>query len=140
MIGQYELLSRYGLVSSNVNLESLRGRINEKLFDKLSSKKKNHEAGKLEIGLRENFELLSELNSNDAVAAEYSKRRDDFLKYIISRNESILAHGIRPVAEQNYDRMEELTKGFLLALLSDEANEKLNEIERCFNYNSILNF
>jgi CRISPR-associated protein (TIGR02710 family) len=140
MIGQYELLLRYGLVSSNVNLESLRGRINEKLFDKLSSKKMNHEIGKLEIGLRENFELISQLNSNDEVAAEYSKHREDFLKYITSRNESIMAHGIRPVAEQDYNKMEALTKSFLVALFSKDADQKLNEIERCFKQDSILNF
>jgi hypothetical protein len=100
----------------------------------------NHEAGKLEIGLRENFELISELNSNDAVAAEYSKHRGDFLKYITSRNESILAHGIRPVAEQDYNKMEALTKNFLVVLFSKDADQKLNEIERCFNQDSILNF
>jgi hypothetical protein len=49
-------------------------------------------------------------------------------------NELILAHGIRPIAEPEYIKMEGITRELLIALFSKEADDKLNEVKRSFNH------
>lgn len=128
MVGQYALL-QYGIVSSDVDLEKLQGRITDTLFQKLE-KHKDY-SGRIKIGLVEDFEILSELKKDDDTAIVYNKYREDLKTYLNYRNESILAHGIYPVKEEQYTKMSEIVYEIVKSAVSD-VDEKLNEIKRCF--------
>lgn len=65
------------------------------------------EKGKL--GLKEAYDLLSELNSMDFLAAEYRKREDKIKDSLSTRNESIFAHGFTPIEERNFERFYSMT-------------------------------
>ena len=64
----------------------------------------------MKLGLLENFEIISELNREDPLDIIYRKYCEDFKKYILIRNESILAHGIKPVSKDEYLKLENMSK------------------------------
>ena len=133
MIGQYTLL-QYGIISSEVNLEVLRDKITSITLQKLIAKNNDNET--IKIGLVEDFEILSELNKDDKVSITYTKYKEDFLKHINIRNESILAHGINPISKDKYDEIEEMSKVFIQSIIPDIDN-KLTQIDRCFHYKTL---
>jgi CRISPR-associated protein (TIGR02710 family) len=130
MVGQYALL-QYGIVSSDVDLEKLQGKITDTLFQKLE---KHKDCDRIKIGLVEDFEILSELNKNDNTAIAYSKHREDLKRYLNFRNESILAHGMNPIDKEQYTKMSEIVYEIVKSAVSD-VDEKLSEINRCFDPN-----
>ena len=79
----------------------------------------NNENEKIKIGLVEDFEILSELNKHNKVSITYTKHKEDFLKYINIGNESILAHGIKPLSKEKYDKIEDMSKVFIQSIISD---------------------
>lgn len=129
MVGQYALL-QYGIVSSDVDLEKLQGKITDTLFQKLHEKHKD--CDNIKIGLIEDFEILSELNKNDSTVIAYSKHHEDLKKYLNFRNESILAHGMNPIDEEQYTKMSKIVYEIVKSTIPD-ANERLDEIIRCFD-------
>lgn len=129
MVGQYALL-QHKIVSSDVDLEKLRGKITDTLFQKLYEKHKD--CDKIKIGLVEDFEILAELNKNDNIVIVYSKYHEDLKKYLNFRNESILAHGMNPIDKEQYTKMREIVYEIVKSIIPD-ADERLNEIIRCFD-------
>lgn len=66
---------------------------------------------KIQIGLRQNYELLSELDDPIGIVyRDFSKR---LLNALTSRNDSILAHGLAPLTERDYQAMARLTIEFI---------------------------
>ncbi len=85
-------------------------------------KKRNKGLLPIEIELKKGFELLACLN--DPLGREVEKDKKTFLGLIGLRNQSILAHGIKPVSEQNALMFKEKLAGkLLLGLLEQEKVE-----------------
>jgi hypothetical protein len=57
------------------------------------------------------------------VSITYTKYKEDFLQYINIRNESILAHGIKPISKEKYDKIEDMSKVFIQSIISDIDNQ-----------------
>lgn len=62
----------------------------------------------------------------------YTKHKEDFLKYINIRNESILAHSIKPISKDKYDKIEDMSKVFIQSIISDIDN-RLTQIDIRFS-------
>lgn len=98
MLGQWRLLTRYGLDSSNIDLT----KVKKESVDWLNSRRRG---SRTEIGLRDVFTLLKELE--DTLGRQFWK--DPALQALLEkRNQSILAHGMVPVEENDCRKLAEL--------------------------------
>src|SRR5919106_5464708 len=70
MLEQHLLFMEHDLLTSDIDLEKLKGKIPPHLFQKLYDKKK-YEKQKIEIGLVEGFEILSYLSEKHFMTKEY---------------------------------------------------------------------
>jgi hypothetical protein len=79
------------------------------------------------------LEIISELNKEDPLAIVYRKYSEEFKKYILIRNKSILAHGIKPVSKDEYLKLENMSKVFIKSIISS-SDEEVFKIDKCFDY------
>ncbi|TVP84744.1 MAG: TIGR02710 family CRISPR-associated protein [Alkalicoccus sp.] len=57
----------------------------------------------LQLGLHTSYILLEELG--DEMGRKYGRRQEEIQQLLLLRNQSVLAHGLDPVTENDYDRM-----------------------------------
>jgi hypothetical protein len=67
------------------------------------------------------------------VRITYTKHKEDFLKYINIRNESILGHSIKPISKEKYDKIKDMNTVFIQSIISDIDNP-LTQIYTRFHY------
>lgn len=97
-LAQCRLRESYGIDSSAVPIEKLP----ESLCRRWQSRA---DQGLLKLGLQDDYELLRELN-DDLGIRFYEKGLNDPIKSpLAARNQSILAHGYRPVSEKTFDTL-----------------------------------
>jgi CRISPR-associated protein (TIGR02710 family) len=95
MLGQWQLKVKYNQDTSNINMTSLP----PKTVDWIS---KYREDGKIKIALQKSYQLLDELD--DELGKEF--RDDSKLSALLKeRNESILAHGTKPITKAACDKL-----------------------------------
>lgn len=82
----------------------------EHLRAQYESKRDPH-TGKVLLGLRQNYELLFELD--DPVGRVYASSASHLLSALTRRNNSILAHGTVPLTENDFREMLTLTRDFI---------------------------
>ncbi|MFH1939722.1 MAG: TIGR02710 family CRISPR-associated CARF protein [bacterium] len=70
------------------------------------------ENDRLLLGLREDYELLYKMK--DPIGNEFKENESSLLEALKYRNSSILAHGIIPLKEEDYNFVNERLKGFIL--------------------------
>jgi CRISPR-associated protein (TIGR02710 family) len=70
------------------------------------------ENDKLLLGLRKDYELLYKMK--DPIGNEFKENEDSLLEALKYRNLSILAHGITPLKEKDYNFVNERLKEFIL--------------------------
>jgi len=70
------------------------------------------ENDRLLLGLREDYELLYKMK--DPIGKEFKENEGSLLNALNYRNSSILAHGITPLEEEDYNLVSENLKGFIL--------------------------
>jgi CRISPR-associated protein (TIGR02710 family) len=130
MIGQYALLTRFKIDSSNINLSELKERLSDSLYERLSSRIIDDN---VKTGLVENLEIISSLDPGDIISQTYVKEKDELKKCLAYRNNSILAHGVSPVDKENYERMKKLITEFIRILFPDWT-VLINQLETCFAF------
>jgi CRISPR-associated protein (TIGR02710 family) len=96
-IGKYEL-SALGIDDSNVDLDSVPDKLKERFKKKYLDEVKEV----IKLPLFAKFELLDALGNSKG--KEFTKKYELFRKIISSRNESILAHGLRPVSKETCEQ------------------------------------
>ncbi len=105
LTAQLILLFRYGQDTGNLNLghlpETLRGK-----YEMFRSK-----SGKIEISLVQSFELLAELG--DKAGKLFEDQRSKLLNELQVRNNSILAHGYKPIDKHRFDSMNKTIGSFI---------------------------
>ncbi|MEM3383576.1 MAG: TIGR02710 family CRISPR-associated CARF protein [Nitrososphaerales archaeon] len=106
MIGQFILLNEFKIDSSNVDIEKLKEKLSKDQIEKYQRKK--DEEGKIKLGLKEDFELISELDPNNRISKLYSELKDDLKKCLRFRNCSILAHGFNPIHKDEYEEFHQI--------------------------------
>lgn len=135
MVAQYELIRRFKLNPSNIDLDEIG---NRRADLKLRYKSIKESSGIIQLGLLECFELLCELDPDSEIAKIYTAKKEDMKKYLSFRNNSILAHGFEPLDYEKYMR--------LRALMISIASSCVEELEKRIEYvlkmfgNAILYF
>ncbi len=100
MLAQLRLEQREpSLKSNNLDVTLLP----EPLRPKYEALREPGEKGKIKLGLRQDYELLAELA--DPLGSVYQKQANRLLQALSHRNESILAHGQKPIAQPQWDEM-----------------------------------
>ena len=69
------------------------------------------EKGKIKLGLRQDYELLVELA--DPLGSIYQECAKRLLQALLHRNESILAHGQKPIAQTQWNEMWEIVTALI---------------------------
>jgi CRISPR-associated protein (TIGR02710 family) len=104
MFAQIRLRQRTpSLNSSNLDLALLPDHLRER-YDPL----RDGDDGKIKLGLRQDYELLAALD--DPVGVAYQAISKNLLNGLSARNNSILAHGEKPLAESDYRTFASLIK------------------------------
>ncbi|MDI9624116.1 MAG: TIGR02710 family CRISPR-associated CARF protein [Candidatus Aenigmatarchaeota archaeon] len=101
-------LSEFGIYTSNVKIEKIPSHIQDK-YNKLRD-----DEGKVKLGLQKSYELLKDLEDKLGERYVNDKEIKELLK---RRNESILAHGLKPITNEDipevkkfYEKVEEYAK------------------------------
>lgn len=113
MLAQIRLISKYGIDSSNIKYNELKGLPESalELLKKLCEKGAD-EKGKLKIGLVSDYEVLGSLN--DELGKFYSERKKHLLMALEKRNNSILAHGNNPILRNDFKEIEPVFEEFII--------------------------
>lgn len=85
----------HGIVTGNVNLE----RIPEKIRAEIASRGRSD--GAIKIGLVDAWSVAAAFDG-DPLGAAFSTAKPKLLSFLNTRNESLFAHGCRPVSESDY--------------------------------------
>lgn len=122
MIGQFVLLNKFKINSSDLDIEKLKERLSKDQIERY--KRKMDEDGKIKLGLKEDFDLILELDPNNQISKIYSELKDDLKECLTFRNNSILAHGFEPVHKEEYEKFHQIVIKFLDKLIPN-YKEKL---------------
>jgi len=115
---QLHLLEVYGQDSGNVRLDELKDKLPENSKERYEGLR--GEDGRIRLGLTESYQLIRDLEpSNPLASDEIMKQLRENLPF---RNSSILAHGFKPIRNEDFERM----KGFVMKVAGFE-DDKLNE-------------
>jgi len=123
MLAQIRLNTAYNIDPGNIEINTIQklpAQAKEFLINEYEKNK--DEKGKLKIALTKCYELLSALE--DPVGIFYSKVKEKFLNTIKLRNNSILAHGIDPISEEQYKDVYEFVKNFICTTLEEKIKYK----------------
>lgn len=96
LIGQMRLLLAFSIRTGEVELEKLPPELRDEYAQQHSRN------GKVQVALMAGFQLLEELG--DPVGKLFTERKQKILRALEVRNNSILAHGFRPVSKADYDQ------------------------------------
>lgn len=105
LLAQIRLLKSYGIKTGNVETQQLPESLQEK-YEKMRSPR-----GIL-LGLRNSYELLSEL-PDDPLGQLYKKNANRIISALETRNNSLFAHGFKPINSSNYQQVSEVIITFI---------------------------
>ena len=97
MLVQIHLCNNYSIDTGDVDLE----RLPEALKVEYEARKGAN--GKVEIGLRNSYELLNKLNSEDELGKLYIRSQKKLINSLSIRNKSLFAHGMTPISNEQYE-------------------------------------
>ncbi|KUK56371.1 MAG: CRISPR-associated protein, TIGR02710 family [Atribacteria bacterium 34_128] len=106
LFAQIRIEKTKGYKLGNLTLKEL----DEELRPEYSKYMKEND--RLLLGLREDYELLYKMK--DPVGNEFKENEGSLLEALKHRNSSILAHGLIPLKEKDYNFVNERLKGFIL--------------------------
>jgi len=111
LLAQLRLQNSYGVDTSNLQVEALREDLQSQYRQRLELQAASGRDGTLRLGLWDAYALLVELEDPlGKVFQEHEKRLRDAL---LRRNRSILAHGLSPIGEDEYQRIHEIVTGMI---------------------------
>jgi hypothetical protein len=110
LFAQIRLKKEYGYKTGDLKLEQLPKHLQEKYNGYIKD-------DKLMLGLRKDYELLSDLG--DPLGKSYGQQEGRILEAIKRRNLSIGAHGLTPLAEEDYLIVKNTLEGFIIKAASE---------------------
>lgn len=108
LLAQIELKKTFSLSTSNIEIDSLPGDIQEEYRRKLELSGKK----KLEIGLTDSFDLLAKLGSS--MGLNWKAKRGELVNSLKTRNTSLFAHGFTTVDHKGWNGFLSVFGGFIL--------------------------
>lgn len=112
-------LKKYEIDTSDVDIEKI------PIFAKKEFKESQDRNGKIKIGLHPSYKLLRYLDDDLGKTFTNDKRLKDLLK---KRNDSILAHGMTPIAQKNYNELYDKTLE-LARILTTQIDDLMKKAE-----------
>lgn len=104
LVAQIQLKIKYGLNSSNINVDNLKSRnVNLEYIEGLENSKDSL-TGEIKLGLSQDYNLLYQLD--DELGKFYHENENEIRNSILFRNKSILAHGLNSQSRENYYNFE----------------------------------
>ncbi len=124
LVAQIQLKIKYGLNSSNINIDNLKSRNVDVDYITMLENLKDSLTGEIKIGLAQDYNLLYKLD--DELGEFYHENENEIRNCIIFRNKSILAHGLTSQSKENYHDFENwvLNAAFIL---TPEIEEYINQ-------------
>lgn len=95
LTAQIWLEKRHGINTGDVDLQ----RVPESIRDELTSRRAHD--GKIRIGLNDAWSLTAAF-ADDPLGVAYTQSKSKLLSFLMTRNESLFAHGTRPVTDRDY--------------------------------------
>jgi len=112
MVAQYELAEHYGIRNtSDVRLDDLQ--VTTEVRQWLEAKRDPINK-KIRLGLRDSYALLRQLGAPLGTSFEQDTQLDSALQH---RNQSILAHGVRPVRQERAQRLTEAVQALAVQVI-----------------------
>ena len=105
-IAQIELKTKYGLITSDIDVEILKNRKLDEEYIKNLENSRDDRSGKIKIGLAEDYHLLNALGNE--LGANYHEKEHVISNVTHKRNNSILAHGFEFSSNEDYLDFEEI--------------------------------
>lgn len=105
LIGQSKL-GEYGLITSDIDIEIVKGLIDDEDYINYLESTRNSK-GFIKIGLIQDYELLSRIKDED-LGKFYNENKGRILDCVNFRNNSILAHGMESKSEEEYEKFKDL--------------------------------
>lgn len=102
-MAQFKLKSTHGIDSSNVNENVIPADVREEFISKYRDNKDN----KIKLGLYVSYDLLNKFN-NPLGKSFFEFYEKEIRGLLDIRNNSILAHGYRPVSQDTYEKLLEV--------------------------------
>jgi hypothetical protein len=106
LTAQVWLAKRHGVVTGHVDLE----RVPRSIRDELAAKPRS--GGVLKIGLVESWSVAAAFDG-DPLGVLFTPAKTRLLSFLNARNESLFAHGIRPVSEADYQQYGRFVESFI---------------------------
>ncbi|MCX7771397.1 MAG: TIGR02710 family CRISPR-associated CARF protein, partial [Proteobacteria bacterium] len=113
MMAQIRLKNEYKIDSSEINCNEI-DVLPEKVLNYLRGicEKARDEKGKVKIGLVGDYELLAAFD--DILGKFYLDRKKYLLNALERRNNSILAHGEKPILKEEFEEVQRIFREFIL--------------------------
>ncbi len=124
LLVQIRLKSQYGIETDGVDVKKIPQEYREE-YDF----KNNMGRGTVKIGLKESYELLARLNSDDSLTQVYLSRENELIDLLRVRNLSLFAHGFKPITKEEHTKLYVFFKDFFDGFLA-EMDAKIYT-ERC---------
>lgn len=117
LFAQLRLRIQFDLKTSDIDLNKLPDEIREEY------KQKRNSQGKIELGATQSYALLDKLG--DSIGKDYNNVKNKLLNQGLSvRNLSILAHGFKPISEEEYERVSNVLGEFIAQSLKKIMGDK----------------
>ena len=123
-IAQIELRTKYGLITSNIDIDYLESKGLDKDYIDFLEKYRDEESGKIKLSLSQDYLLLD--NLGDELGHFYMDNKNKIRNVTILRNNSILAHGFQFSSKQDYLDFEEVVLNASF-ILNDNMSHFLEE-------------
>ncbi|MFB2739124.1 TIGR02710 family CRISPR-associated CARF protein [Umezakia ovalisporum] len=119
LLAQIRLLKTYGIKTGDVDIEKLPESLKNEYEQKRSPVK-----GKIQLALKSNYELLSKL-PDDPIGKLYQKSANKIINALEVRNNSLFAHGFKPITSSDYEKVKEVFVNFIQDAITSVIPAKL---------------
>lgn len=119
LLVQIRLKQVYGIQTGDVDITKLP----EDLREEYTNKRSSHN-GKIQLALRNSYELLSQL-ANEPLGTLYRERANAIIDALMIRNNSLFAHGFKPISSQDYHKVNNVIVGFIESGITVVTSSKL---------------
>ncbi|MDZ4778777.1 MAG: TIGR02710 family CRISPR-associated CARF protein [Planctomycetia bacterium] len=116
LTAQIWLEKKHGIVTGNVDLD----RIPESIRGAIASR--GHSDGAIKIGLVDAWSVAAAF-TGDPLGDAFSKSKSKLLSFLKTRNESLFAHGSRPVSETDYTTHGRFVEVFLSETIATAVDQ-----------------
>jgi len=133
LMAQIRLKIKFDLLTGDIDINNLNLKnLAEEL--KANLEKKRNDNGRIQIALRDSFNLLNDLG--DEIGVKFKKTESHIIDTLKIRNNSLFAHGFRSITESDYKRIKDNIVSFIedgIKQLAGNQYRKPNQFPETLN-------